>query len=93
MWIDKDIENKIHCYINGNATFINLLKFADVIENTPSGKEVIIHFEELVHIDHASLELLMNWEKQYKSSEGVVSIRWNELEAKFNKSRILVNKL
>ncbi len=82
-------ENIVHFYINGNATFINLPKFADALESIVHGKEVFVHFEGLVHIDHASLEFIMNWEKQYESAGGVVSIRWNELEAKFNKSKAI----
>ncbi len=86
--LEEDYENnKIHLYIDGNATFINLPKLANVLEKMPSGKEVFIHFEGLVYIDHASLELLMSWEKQYSSKDGNVSIKWNELEARFNQSK------
>lgn len=82
--IQESENNKIYLHLEGNATFISIPKLAHVIENIPFGKEVYIRLEGLSYIDHASLELLTNWEKQYSSRGGAVSIKWNELEAKFN---------
>ena len=38
----------------------------------------------LSHIDHACLDLLMNWEKQHKATGGSLVIDWESLTAKFH---------
>ena len=83
--------NTVHVYIEGNATFINLPNFAEALEKIKFGKNVFIHFEKLLHIDHASLEFLMNWEKQYMANGGIVTIKWDEIETKFY-NKTLVNQ-
>ena len=87
IYTEQGDQNKIHLYIDGNATFMNLPKLASALENIPFKKEVYVHLEKLAYIDHANFELLMNWEKQYASTGGTLFIKWNELEAKVNKSK------
>lgn len=42
-----------------------------------------MHFEELSYIDHACLDLLMNWEKQHRITGGNLVIDWESLTARF----------
>jgi hypothetical protein len=45
--------------------------------------EVHVHFEDLQYIDHACLDLLNNWEKQYVLQGGIVSFDWKQLENRY----------
>jgi len=66
-------------YLNGTATFIRLPKLAAALERVPAGAELHVHFEDLRYIDHACLDLLMNWEKQHEASGGRLMIDWETL--------------
>jgi hypothetical protein len=46
-----------------------------------------VHFEHLEYIDHACLDLLMNWEKQHESTGGSLVIDWDSLTARFRSFR------
>src|SRR6185369_16079923 len=48
--------------LRGAATFLRLPKLAAALEAVPPGTELHVHFEQLSFIDHACLDLLMNWE-------------------------------
>ncbi len=82
---NNEIDNT-YVHISGSVNFLNLPKFAEALEKIPLGLNVFICFDELNYIDHACLEILMNWEKQYQSSGGIVSIKWGELETRFLKN-------
>ena len=48
-----------------------------------SGAHLHVDFEHLDYIDHACLELLMNWAKQHESAGGQLIIDWGQLHARF----------
>ncbi len=78
-------ENKrINIYLYGTASFVTLPKLASRLEALPGGKDVCIHIEELLSIDHACIELLQNWEKQYQLKEGSVTLHWDSVMNKFS---------
>ena len=81
---DKN-KNEVILHIEGCATFINLPKLADELDTIPLGKSAYIYFDNLSYIDHACLELLMNFQKQYESTGGQLTVKWNELENRFSK--------
>lgn len=81
----KDLKDKIEIYIEGCATFINLPKLADELDKIPEGKDAYIYFTNLSYIDHACLDLLLNFQKQYESKGGQLTIKWSELENRFSK--------
>ena len=70
-------------WLRGAATFIRLPKLAAVLEEVPKSTELHVHFEHLRYIDHACLDLLMNWEKQHEATGGRLVIDWDELTARF----------
>lgn len=71
-------------YLEGAATVISLPRLAAALETIDvAGAELHVHFEELTYIDHACLDLLMNWEKQHEASGGTLVIDWESLHAKF----------
>ena len=57
---------------------------AAALEQTPTGREVHVHVEHLSYIDHACLDLLMNWAKQHESTGGKLVIDWASLQARFH---------
>ncbi len=69
-------------YLEGAATFLRLPKLAAVLQTVPPNTELHVHFEELSHIDHACLDLLMKWEKQHEATGGSLVIDWESLTAK-----------
>jgi MFS superfamily sulfate permease-like transporter len=83
--IEKDTErNRTVLYLEGAATFIRLPKLAAALESVPPSTELHVHFEQLRHIDHACLDLLINWEKQHEASGGSLVIDWETLTARFH---------
>jgi hypothetical protein len=47
---------------------------------------VHVHIGDLDYIDHACIDLLMNWDRQHKISGGSLEIEWDGLTEKY-KSR------
>lgn len=71
----------------GAATFLSLPKLAEVLDDLPVDTELHVDFSQLTYIDHASLDLLIKWEEQYKNQGGTLTIDWGLLQAKFNSER------
>ena len=70
---------RIDIYLGGSATFLSLPHLSDTLTAVPQGQEVHVHLDKLLHIDHACLELLNDWERRYAQSGGALSIEWDEL--------------
>ncbi len=82
--VEKDAErNRTNLYLEGAATFLRLPKLAQALQTIPPDTELHVHFEELGHIDHACLDLLMKWEKQHEATGGSLVMDWESLTAKF----------
>ena len=74
--------------LSGSATFLRLPKLASELENVPPSAELHVHFEKLDFIDHACLELLMNWARQHESIGGKLVIDWESLHARFRAEKV-----
>ncbi|MCS6975862.1 MAG: SulP family inorganic anion transporter [Gemmatales bacterium] len=72
-------------HLRGAATFMQLPKLAAALEQVPPNSHLHVHFEELSYIDHACLDLLINWEKQHEATGGTLDIDWEGLEARFRR--------
>ena len=70
--------------LEGSATFIRLPVLASKLEEVPDDCELHVEFEQLNHIDHACLDLLMNWAKQHEGTGGKLIIDWESLHTNFN---------
>ena len=81
--IEVNDPKRSELYLEGAATFLRLPRLAAELERTPPGAELHVHFDKLSYIDHACLELLMNWEKQHAATGGTLVIDWDVLRAKF----------
>jgi MFS superfamily sulfate permease-like transporter len=69
--------------IAGAATFLRLPVLADRLNEVPRGAHLHVNFERLEYIDHACLQLLMDWAKQHEASGGRMIMDWGELHARF----------
>jgi MFS superfamily sulfate permease-like transporter len=67
----------------GAATFIRLPVIASQLESVPRGTELHVDFEHLDYIDHACLELFMNWAAQHEKTGGQMVIDWESIHARF----------
>lgn len=76
--------SKVTLDIQGAATFLRLPKLAADLERIPAGAELHVRFEHLDYIDHACLDLLLNWAKQHEALGGKLVIDWESLHGKFN---------
>ena len=76
--------NKVTLTLQGAATFVRLPRLASELEQVPIGAELHVDFERMDYIDHACLDLLMNWAKQHESTGGKLVIDWETLHARFN---------
>lgn len=69
--------------LNGSASFVRLPLVASELERVPRGMDLHVDFEHLDFIDHACLELFMNWAKQHENTGGRLTIDWESLHARF----------
>ncbi|MBT6496744.1 MAG: STAS domain-containing protein, partial [Planctomycetaceae bacterium] len=66
------------------ATFLRLPRLADALDCIPAASELHVDFDRLTYIDHACLDLLMNWAKQHEVTGGTLVIDWDSLHANFH---------
>ena len=72
-----------HLHMHGAATFMRLPLLAKKLEEVPRGSELHVDFEHLRYVDHACLELLMNWAKQHEETGGKMFLDWEILHGRF----------
>lgn len=70
-------------HLAGAATFVRLPQLAAAFEAMPPGARVHVHLNELSYIDHACLDLLMNWERQLRAAGGELLLDWDALHGLF----------
>ena len=75
--------NKVTLQVRGAATFVRLPRLATRLEQVPAGAELHVNFEHLDYIDHACLDLLVNWANQHEVTGGKLVIDWGSLQARF----------
>ncbi|MGH7201702.1 MAG: STAS domain-containing protein, partial [Planctomycetaceae bacterium] len=69
--------------LEGAATFIRLPRLAAALECVPRSAELHVDFQHLSYIDHACLDLLMNWASQHEATGGQLIIDWDSLHGRF----------
>ncbi|HEY9785569.1 MAG TPA: SulP family inorganic anion transporter [Candidatus Obscuribacterales bacterium] len=85
--VKDDASHKTILYLRGAATFLSLPFLAQAVDDVPPDSELHVHLEELDYIDHACLDLLMNWDKQHRASGGNLVIDWGTLGAMYRDRR------
>ncbi|REJ87482.1 MAG: STAS domain-containing protein [Planctomycetota bacterium] len=78
-------QNRTVMHLHGVATFIRLPALAAALEEIPPGTELHVELHNLQYVDHACLELLMDWAKQHESTGGRLVIDWDTLHASFRR--------
>jgi MFS superfamily sulfate permease-like transporter len=84
--LDLDLENEgnvSRLHMHGAATFLRLPALAQKLEEVPDSSELHVEFEHLSYIDHACLDLLMNWAKQHEGTGGKLVLDWERLHGRF----------
>lgn len=77
--IDQAEGETVNVWLMGAATFISLPKVTAALESIESGKEVHIHLERLLFLDHACLEAIQEFHRLYEKNDGQVTIEWETL--------------
>lgn len=83
----ETIDEKSFLHLHGAATFLSLPALADALDSVPANTELHVCMDELDYVDHACLELIMDWEKQHESTGGTLVMDWGELRAMFKSKR------
>lgn len=73
-----------HLEMEGAATFLRLPFLASKLDEVPDSAELHVDFQHLTYIDHACLDLLMNWAKQHEGTGGKLVIDWSSLHGRFS---------
>lgn len=81
--IEERADGRTYLKLDGAATVIRLPKLAAALEKIKPNSELHVDMEHLSFIDHACLDLFMNWEKQHHSTGGRLVIDWTGLTARF----------
>jgi MFS superfamily sulfate permease-like transporter len=81
--INEPNSMRITLQLQGAATFISLPQLTSALERLPANCELHISLDHLDYVDHACLELLMEWEQQHTATGGSLVIDWGELNAAF----------
>jgi MFS superfamily sulfate permease-like transporter len=77
--LQDPLSDRIDVKFEGSASFINLPRFTDALEDLPVAAEIHIHLRGLSYIDHAAMEALSAWEKSRIARGGQVNVEWDEL--------------
>jgi MFS superfamily sulfate permease-like transporter len=83
--VNKQDHKTVEVHLFGSATIIGLPKLAGVLEGLALKKNVKVEFEDLAYIDHACIDLLSGWQKQYIAAGGKVEVHWDNLHSKYHK--------
>ena len=82
--VETDPANhRVEFHLRGAATFLALPKLTALLDEVEPETELHVHLEELTYVDHACLELFVNWEKQHAASGGKLVMDWDDLTATF----------
>lgn len=82
--VDGDADNhRVEIHLKGAATFLALPRLSAMLDEVEPETELHVHLEDLTYVDHACLELFVNWEKQHEASGGRLVIDWDDLTATF----------
>jgi MFS superfamily sulfate permease-like transporter len=80
---DEPDHRRVHITLDGAATFLRLPLVAGALEAIPPGQKVHVHLDRVRLVDHAVLQLLLNFQKQYEVTGGKLFVDWERLHAHF----------
>jgi MFS superfamily sulfate permease-like transporter len=71
--------SRVDIALQGTASFVQLPRIVEEFESIPDHMEVHLHLGALAYADHATLELVDDWERR---RSGKVITEWDELRAR-----------
>jgi MFS superfamily sulfate permease-like transporter len=77
-------DQALELHLLGSATIIGLPKLAAVLEGLALKQNIKIEFDDLAYIDHACIDLLSGWQRQYIAAGGSVEVHWDNLHNKYH---------
>ena len=72
-------------HLRGSATVVGLPNLATALEAVPSDANVTVHLGKLDYIDHACIDLMINWDVQHRALGGQLTIDWESLHSRFGR--------
>ncbi len=83
--IENTENGQTFIHLKGAASFMRLPRLANVLEKLPVNARVHILIRDLNFIDHACLDLLVNWEEQHQAAGGELVFDWDALHSVFQR--------
>ncbi|MFN6572544.1 SulP family inorganic anion transporter [Dendronalium sp. ChiSLP03b] len=77
--VEHHNDRQIDIHLQGAATFVQLPKLANTLEQVPPGTELHIYLDKLAYIDHSCLDLLSMWAKQQQQMGSTLIVQWDGL--------------
>ncbi|MBM3756745.1 MAG: SulP family inorganic anion transporter [Acidobacteria bacterium] len=78
--VDHDpVSDRVDVIFEGSASFVNLPRFTDALDELPNAAEIYVHLKQLNYVDHAAVDALSDWEKIRRQRGGQVHVEWTEL--------------
>ena len=74
---------EVELVLSGVATFISLPTLSDALDKLPADHKIIARIDNLVYIDHACLELLVNWDTTRTAQNNVLVVERHRLMSKY----------
>ncbi len=84
--VKEEEEEQVTLNLHGAATFLSLPKISDEIEKLDPHTDLHIDFSGLMYMDHACIEAIKSFEKQFKEKGGNLTIEWGHDQKNFKKS-------
>lgn len=78
---DEPEAGRVHLTLDGAATFLRLPLLAESLEAVPPGRKLHLHLDRVRLADHAIMQLLENFQKQYEATGGRMYINWGQLQS------------
>lgn len=82
---DEPEANRSVMHLRGAATFVSLPKLAAALDRVPQNRELQVFLDHLDYVDHACLTLLMDWERQHKTTGGRLLMDWDDLHPRYRR--------
>jgi MFS superfamily sulfate permease-like transporter len=87
--VEAHSDDRLDLHLEGAATFLRLPKLASTLDHLPASREVHVHFQRLLYIDHSCLDVLTNWHDQQVRQGRMVVLEWEELHQRFERPLLL----
>ncbi len=78
---------RIDAYLHGAVTFVGLPRLVRLLEQLPHGRDLHVHVDGVLYIDHACLVAVEDFERQRRRAGEEIHIAWRELDARSEKVR------